>query len=101
MPNLHSHAFQRALAGRTGRAAGRRHGSFWTWRAAMYAFLDRVDPDGFEAIATQCYVEMLKAGYTSVAEFHYVHHDPRGWAYTVPASSRTASSRARSARASR
>ena len=87
MPNLHSHAFQRALAGRTGRAvaSGGGTGSFWTWRAAMYAFLDRVDPDGFEAIATQCYVEMLKAGYTSVAEFHYVHNDPRGWAYTDPA----------------
>jgi formimidoylglutamate deiminase len=87
MPNLHSHAFQRALAGRTGRASAEAAGSdnFWTWRAAMYAFLDRVDPDGFEAIAAQCYVEMVKAGYTAVAEFHYVHHDPQGRPYADPA----------------
>jgi cytosine/adenosine deaminase-related metal-dependent hydrolase len=51
----------------------------------MYAFLDRIEADAFEAIATQAYVEMLKAGYTSVAEFHYVHHDPRGKAYADPA----------------
>ena len=80
MPNLHSHAFQRALAGRTGRA-GSAGDSFWTWRQAMYAFLDRVDADEFEAIAAQAYVEMLKAGYTAVAEFHYVHRDPAGRAY--------------------
>ena len=67
MPNLHSHAFQRALAGRTGRAPVREGDSFWTWRQAMYAFLDRVDADAFEAIAAQAYVEMLKAGYTAVA----------------------------------
>jgi formimidoylglutamate deiminase len=80
MPNLHSHAFQRAIAGRTGKA-GTAADSFWTWRAAMYAFLDRVDADAFAAIAAQAYVEMLKAGYTSVAEFHYVHHDPKGEPY--------------------
>ncbi len=84
MPNLHSHAFQRAIAGRTGHA-GAGGDSFWTWRQAMYAFLDRVDADAFEAIAAQAYVEMLKAGYTSVAEFHYVHHDPRGKPYDDPA----------------
>jgi formimidoylglutamate deiminase len=84
MPNLHSHAFQRAIAGRTGRA-GTEEDSFWTWRAAMYAFLDRVDADAFAAIAAQAYVEMLKAGYTRVAEFHYVHHDPRGKPYGDPA----------------
>ena len=84
MPNLHSHAFQRALAGRTGRA-GADGDSFWTWRQAMYAFLDGVDADDFEAIAAQAYVEMLKAGYTAVAEFHYVHHDPQGNAYADPA----------------
>ncbi|MEO8302944.1 MAG: formimidoylglutamate deiminase [Betaproteobacteria bacterium] len=84
MPNLHSHAFQRAIAGRTGHA-GAEGDSFWTWRQAMYAFLDRVDADAFEAIAAQAYVEMLKAGYTSVAEFHYVHHDPRGKSYANPA----------------
>jgi formimidoylglutamate deiminase len=87
MPNVHSHAFQRAIAGRTGRPnpEATRGDSFWTWRAAMYAFLDRVDADAFEAITAQAYVEMLKAGYTSVAEFHYVHHDQRGWAYSDPA----------------
>ena len=81
MPNLHSHAFQRAIAGRTGQAAPGRDDSFWTWRQAMYAFLDRVDGDAFEAIAAQAYVEMVKAGYGAVAEFHYVHHDPAGRPY--------------------
>jgi hypothetical protein len=51
----------------------------------MYAFLDRIDADAFEAIAAQAYVEMLKAGYTAVAEFHYVHHDPQGKPYADPA----------------
>ncbi|MEP7275201.1 MAG: formimidoylglutamate deiminase [Betaproteobacteria bacterium] len=85
MPNLHSHAFQRALAGRTGRASANRDDSFWTWRQAMYAFLDRIDPDAFEAIAAQAYVEMAKAGYATVAEFHYVHHDVAGKPYADPA----------------
>lgn len=84
MPNLHSHAFQRALAGRTGGRSGSGD-SFWTWRQAMYAFVDRVDADAFEAIAAQAFVEMLKAGYTAVAEFHYVHHDPAGRPYADPA----------------
>ena len=84
MPNLHSHAFQRAIAGRTGRASADGD-SFWTWRQAMYAFLDRIDADAFEAIAAQAYLEMLKAGYTAVAEFHYVHHDPEGKPYADPA----------------
>jgi len=84
MPNVHSHAFQRALAGRTGVRA-RAGDSFWTWRQAMYDFLDRVDADAFEAVTAQAYVEMLKAGYTSVAEFHYVHRDPKGVAYADPA----------------
>ncbi len=85
MPNLHSHAFQRAIAGRTGRASASRDDSFWTWRQAMYAFLDRVDADAFEAIAAQAYVEMAKAGYAAVAEFHYVHHDSAGKPYGDPA----------------
>jgi formimidoylglutamate deiminase len=84
MPNLHSHAFQRALAGRTGHG-GAAGDSFWTWRQAMYDFVLRVDADAFEAIAAQAYVEMLKAGYTAVAEFHYVHHDPTGRPYADPA----------------
>lgn len=85
MPNAHSHAFQRALAGRTGRCVPDQEDSFWTWRAAMYGFLDRVDADAFEAIAAQAYVEMARAGYGSVAEFHYVHHDERGAPYADPA----------------
>ena len=84
MPNVHSHAFQRAIAGRTGVRA-RAGDSFWTWRQAMYDFLDRVDADAFEAVTAQAYVEMLKAGYTSVAEFHYVHRDPNGESYADPA----------------
>ena len=85
MPNLHSHAFQRAIAGRTGRATPGRDDSFWTWRQAMYAFLERVDADAFEAIAAQAFVEMARSGYASVAEFHYVHHDPAGKPYADPA----------------
>lgn len=84
MPNVHSHAFQRALAGRTGQASAEGD-SFWTWRRAMYAFLERMDADAFEAVAAQAYVEMLKAGYTAVAEFHYVHHDSAGRPYDDPA----------------
>ena len=84
MPNVHSHAFQRALAGRTG-VRSRTGDSFWTWRQAMYGFLDHVDADAFEAVTAQCYVEMLKSGYTSVAEFHYVHNDPAGHPYADPA----------------
>jgi formimidoylglutamate deiminase len=81
MPNVHSHAFQRGVAGRTGHAGASGEDSFWTWRQAMYAFLERLDPDGMEAIAAQVYVEMAKAGYGAVAEFHYVHHDPVGQRY--------------------
>jgi len=85
MANVHSHAFQRALAGRTGRAAPGRDDTFWTWRQAMYAFLDEVDADAFEAIAAQAYVEMAKAGYATVGEFHYVHNDTTGKPYEDPA----------------
>jgi formimidoylglutamate deiminase len=85
MPNLHSHAFQRAIAGRTGVPSPRHDDTFWTWRQAMYSAVDRLDADAFEAIAAQAYVEMAKAGYASVAEFHYVHHDPRGKPYADPA----------------
>ena len=85
MPNVHSHAFQRALAGRTGRASSLHDDSFWTWRQAMYAFLARIDAEAFEAVTAQAYVEMAKSGYASVAEFHYVHHDPAGKPYGDPA----------------
>ena len=84
MPNLHSHAFQRALAGLTQRG-GPAADNFWTWRTEMYRFLERVGPVEQEAIAAQLYLEMLKAGYTSVAEFHYLHHDPAGRPYADPA----------------
>ena len=85
MPNVHSHAFQRALAGRTGRSSPAHEDSFWTWRETMYAFLERVDADVLEAVTAQAYVEMAKAGYATVAEFHYVHHDPSGQPYSDPA----------------
>ncbi len=78
MPNIHSHAFQRGLAGRTGRHSNDRGDTFWTWRDVVYDFLDRVDADALEAVSAQAFVEMAKAGYTTVAEFHYVHHDPEG-----------------------
>jgi formimidoylglutamate deiminase len=84
MPNLHSHAFQRAMAGLAERR-GNREDSFWTWREVMYAFAGTVGPDELRAIATQLYVEMLKAGYTHVCEFHYLHHQPNGKPYADPA----------------
>ncbi|RDS85766.1 formimidoylglutamate deiminase [Dyella psychrodurans] len=83
MPNLHSHAFQRAMAGLAERR-GPSDDSFWTWRETMYAFAARVDPDTLQAIAAQLYVEMLKAGYTQVCEFHYLHHQPDGTPYAQP-----------------
>ncbi|HUF57033.1 MAG TPA: formimidoylglutamate deiminase [Thermohalobaculum sp.] len=78
--NLHSHAFQRAMAGRTEARSGARD-SFWTWRALMYRFLDRLTPEQVEAIAAQVQVEMLEAGYAAVGEFHYLHHQPDGTPY--------------------
>jgi len=80
MPNLHSHAFQRAFAGLT-EYRGQSQDSFWSWRDLMYRFAARITPESLEAIATWLYVEMLEAGYTSVCEFHYVHHDPDGRPY--------------------
>ena len=84
MPNLHSHAFQRAMAGLTERS-GPGGDNFWAWRELMYRFLERITPEDNEAIATQLYIEMLKSGYTSVAEFHYLHHDEQGHPYANPA----------------
>ena len=80
MPNVHSHAFQRALAGLTERG-GPSADNFWTWRTEMYRFLERIGPDDQEAVAAQLYLELLKAGYTAVGEFHYLHHDPAGMPY--------------------
>ncbi|HXS72524.1 MAG TPA: formimidoylglutamate deiminase [Rhodanobacteraceae bacterium] len=105
MPNLHSHAFQRAMAGlaeRSGdsveacgrgspladsrdRGRSQKVDSFWTWRETMYAFASRIAPGDLRAIAAQLYVEMLKAGYTHVCEFHYLHHAPNGKPYPDPA----------------
>jgi len=105
MPNLHSHAFQRAMAGlaeRKGRTETRaliperedrkaamhdrtfQQDSFWSWRETMYAFAAALGPDELKAIAAQLYVEMLKAGYTQVCEFHYLHHQPDGMPYAQP-----------------
>jgi len=83
MPNLHSHAFQRAMAGLAERK-GRSGDTFWTWREAMYSFASRIGPEDLRAIAAQLYVEMLKAGYTQVCEFHYLHHAPDGKPYADP-----------------
>jgi formimidoylglutamate deiminase len=84
MPNVHSHAFQRAMAGTTERA-GPAGDNFWSWREQMYRFLDMLTPDDVETIATHLYIEMLEAGYTCVAEFHYLHHAPDGQNYADPA----------------
>jgi formimidoylglutamate deiminase len=86
MPNVHSHAHQRALAGRTEQISGDGSGgSLWTWRERMYSFVARVSPDDLELIAAQTYIEMLKAGFTTVGEFHYLHHDEHGRPYGDPA----------------
>jgi formimidoylglutamate deiminase len=82
--NLHSHAFQRAMAGLAERQTNSED-SFWTWRETMYRFAARFDPDTLHAVAAQLYVEMLEAGYTSVCEFHYLHHTPDGRPYADPA----------------
>ncbi len=84
MPNLHSHAFQRAMAGLAERQS-HPEDSFWTWRELMYRFAGRVTPDSQHAIACQLYAEMLESGYTTVCEFHYLHHHPDGRPYADPA----------------
>src|SRR5690606_32937223 len=80
MINLHSHAFQRGMAG-FAETAGSDDDSFWSWREVMYRFLDRLTPEDVEAIATLAYVEMVEAGFTTCVEFHYLHHDPSGAPY--------------------
>lgn len=74
--NAHSHAFQRALAGRTEERSPAGRDNFWSWRERMYELAGRLDPEALAAIAQQAYVEMVSAGYTSVAEFHYLHRSP-------------------------
>lgn len=82
--NLHSHTFQRAMAGLTeGRTAGQ--DSFWTWRTLMYRFLERLSPEDVQAIAAQAMVEMAEAGFSAVCEFHYLHHPVGGGTYADPA----------------
>ncbi len=80
LPNLHSHAFQRAMAGLTEYRSAEQD-SFWSWRTLMYQFAARLTPEQVEAIATWLYIEMLEAGYTSVCEFHYLHHGANGVPY--------------------
>src|SRR5690349_1761187 len=84
MANLHSHTFQRAMAG-LAEQRGNSADSFWTWRQTMYGFLDRLTPDDVEAIAALVCSEMLEAGFTTLGEFHYLHHDPAGRSYDDPA----------------
>ena len=83
LPNLHSHAFQRGLAGLTERR-GPGDDSFWSWRELMYRFVERIDPDEFEAISTLAFAEMLEGGFTHVGEFHYLHHDRGGVPFADP-----------------
>lgn len=92
LPNLHSHAFQRAMAGHAerrsppeARTAEGGADSFWTWRQTMYRFVGRFSPEDAEAVAAQLYAECLEWGFTSVAEFHYLHHQPDGAPYADPA----------------
>lgn len=80
MPNLHSHAFQRGMAGLAERR-GSDTDSFWSWRDVMYRFALAMTPDQLEAVAAQLYVEMLEAGFSRVGEFHYLHHDRDGQPY--------------------
>jgi formimidoylglutamate deiminase len=79
--NLHSHTFQRAMAGLAERRGPGDRDSFWTWRETMYRFLDILSPDEIEAIAGYAFMEMLEAGFAAVAEFHYLHHQPGGAPY--------------------
>ena len=84
LTNLHSHSFQRAMAGMTEyRTAGQEN--FWTWRELMYRFLNHLTPEDISAIAALTFMEMQKSGYASVGEFHYIHHQQSGYAYDNPA----------------
>ena len=89
MPNVHSHAFQRGFVGlseyRSTKNERATNDSFWTWRNLMYDFVNKLSPDDVYVIAKQLYLEMLKAGYSWVGEFHYLHHDINGTPYGNPA----------------
>jgi formiminoglutamate deiminase len=84
LPNLHSHAFQRAMAGLAERR-GPSSDSFWSWREVMYRFVRAMGPEEVQAIAAYAYADMLEAGFTTVGEFHYVHRAPDGSLYDNPA----------------
>ncbi|MHB2267297.1 formimidoylglutamate deiminase [Aliihoeflea sp. PC F10.4] len=84
LSNLHSHTFQRAMAGLTERRGPSGRDSFWTWREVMYRFLDILSPDEIEAIAAFAFMEMQEAGFSAVAEFHYLHNRQGGGAYDDP-----------------
>lgn len=81
LSNVHSHAFQRAMAGLTEERGPNEGDDFWSWRALMYRFLDRGGPEEIEAITALAFAEMLEGGFTRVGEFHYLHNDPDGRAY--------------------
>ncbi len=93
LPNVHSHAFQRGMAG-LAEARGPGSDDFWSWRELMYRFVERITPDDLEAIAAQAYAEMLETGFTRVGEFHYLHHLPDGTPTTEMAESIAAAARA-------
>ncbi|HUP30283.1 MAG TPA: formimidoylglutamate deiminase, partial [Usitatibacter sp.] len=84
MSNVHSHAFQRAMAG-LAEMRGHPTDDFWTWREEMYRLVSLLEPEDVEAIAAHLYIEMLRHGYTTVAEFHYLHNDREGNRYDDPA----------------
>jgi cytosine/adenosine deaminase-related metal-dependent hydrolase len=84
MPDLHSHAFQRGMAG-LAETRGPAQDTFWTWRQLMYRLALAMSPDDVQAVAGLAYVEMLEAGFTRVGEFHYLHHDRDGRPYSDPA----------------
>ena len=79
--NVHSHAFQRAMAGLAEQSGGNNDDNFWSWRQVMYRFKQRLTPEHIESIARYLYIELLKQGYTAIGEFHYMHHDAQGLAY--------------------
>lgn len=85
LPNVHSHAFQRAMAGLAERLGPQRADDFWSWREVMYRFVRGLEADDVEALAAYAYADMLEAGFTSVGEFHYLHRTSKGTLYDDPA----------------
>lgn len=85
VPDLHSHAFHRAYSLFAEGSTGAAHEDLWSWRAGLYELAGRIGPEQLEAVAAMAFLEMLRAGFTSVGEFHYLHHDPSGRPYANPA----------------